>query len=116
MVVECILYDGLVPTTEADEYLQIANLGGAAVDITVWNLRDVADGTPTFTFPAHILPTGARVRVYTNQEHPEWGGFSFRRGTAIWSNSPADPDVAGLFNSQGQEISRGAYPPGCPGA
>lgn len=116
MVVECVFYDGLVPQTEADEYVQIANLGSAAVDLAGWKLRDVTDGSPTFTFPAYILPPGAKVRVYTNQDHPEWGGFSFRRGSAIWRNPPANPDTAGLFNLQGQEVSRRTYPPGCPGA
>ena len=93
----------MVPQSEADEYVQIANLGSAAVDLAGWRLADISDGTPEFTFPSHNLSPGGRVRIYTNEDHSEWGGFSFGRGTAIWSNS--DPDTAGLFNGQGAQVS-----------
>lgn len=111
MVIECIFYDGQVPQTEADEYVQIANLGTTPAALGGWRLQDVADGTPTFTFPTYTLAAGARIRVYTNQNHPQWGGFSFGRGTAIWDNQ--NPDAAALFNAQGTEVSRKSYPPGC---
>jgi hypothetical protein len=114
LVVECVFYDGAVSQSEADEYVQIANLGSNPVELAGWQLRDVADGFPTFTFPAHTLPPVWRVRVYTNEDHPEWGGFSFRRASSIWNNSPTKADVAGLLNPQGQEVSRKTYPPGCP--
>jgi hypothetical protein len=100
-----------VPSTEADEYVQIANLGSAAVDLTGWRLRDMADGRPEFVFTAYALAPGARVRVYTNEQHPEWGGFSFGSRSAIWHNT--DPDAAGLFTPQGQQVSSKSYPPGC---
>jgi hypothetical protein len=76
-----------------------------------WRLLDVADGSPIFTFPSYSLAPGIRVRVYTNQFNPQWGGFSFGRGTAIWDN--LNPDVAALLNAQGTEVSRKSYPPGC---
>jgi len=41
---ECIFYDGLVPISEADEYVQIVNSGPASVDLAEWRLQDVADG------------------------------------------------------------------------
>ncbi len=111
VVIVCIRFDGEVPRTEADEYVQIANTGDTPVELEDWRLVDVADGSPTFTFPAHLLQPGETVRVHTNQEHTEWGGFSFRYGIAIWNNS--EPDAAGLFNAQGVEVSRKTYPPGC---
>ena len=111
VIIECIFYDGLVPSTEADEYVQIANTGDTPVDLEGWRLTDLSDGSPSFTFPTYILEPGERVRVYTNETHPEWGGFSFGRGGAIWNNS--DPDVAGLLNALGEEVSRKSYPPGC---
>ena len=55
---------------------------------------------------------GEKVRVYTNQVHGEWGGFSFGRGSAIWAN--ADPDIAGLYDATGNLVSTMSYPPGCP--
>ncbi|MCH7714329.1 MAG: lamin tail domain-containing protein [Chloroflexi bacterium] len=111
MVIECIFFDGLVPRSESDEYVQVANLGTSAVNLESWLLQDVADGSPTFIFPSYAIGAGKRIRVYTNETHPEWGGFSFQRGGPIWNNS--DPDVAGLFDSQGVQVSTKSYPPGC---
>jgi hypothetical protein len=109
--IECIFYDGLVPTSEADGYVQIVNSAPESMDLAGWRLQDVADGTPTFSFPAFTLASGDRVRVYTNQVHEEWGGLSFGRGTSIWNNS--DPDIAALFDPQGNQVSVLSYPPGC---
>jgi len=71
-----------VPRSEADEYVQIANLGSSSIDLAGWRLADISDGTPEFTFPAYVLGPAARVRVYTNEVHSEWGGFSFERGNS----------------------------------
>lgn len=111
VVIECIFFDGLVPRSEADEYVQIANLGSVAVPLEGWTLQDVADGSPTFTFPVYTIAPGQQVRVYTNQIYPEWGGFSFQRRNSIWNNP--DPDEAGLFDGQGTQVSARTYPPGC---
>ena len=110
-MIECIFFDGLVPRSEADEYVQIANLSAGPVSLEGWRLQEVSDGSPTFTFPTYSIVPGERVRVYTNQVHPEWGGFSFQRGSSIWNNS--DPDTAGLFDGQGAQVSTRTYPPGC---
>ena len=111
IVIECVFYDGLVSRTEADEYVQIANVVEAPVDLARWRLVDIADGTPSLTFPSYTMMPGDKIRVYTNERHPEWGGFSFGRGSAVWNNR--DPDVAALFDDLGQEVSRRSYPPGC---
>ena len=102
-----IFYDGLVPKVESDEYVEITNQGSLAVDLNGWVLRDISDGKPSFTFPAYSLQPGESIRVYTNEIHPEYGGFSFGSESSIWSNS--EPDVAALFDSQGQEVSRESY-------
>jgi len=102
-----IFYDGLVPRVESDEYVEIANLGGEPVEITGWVLKDIADGSPSFTFPSFILQPGTRIRVYTNEIHPEHGGFSFSYGKAIWNNS--EPDIAALLDANGREVSRKSY-------
>ncbi|PKB71108.1 MAG: hypothetical protein BZY87_07225 [SAR202 cluster bacterium Io17-Chloro-G6] len=111
LIIECILFDGLVLGSESDEYVQILNQGGAAVDLMGWQLRDVSDGSPTFTFSSFMLLPQASVRVYTNEDHPESGGFSFQRKTPIWNNS--SPDTAGLFDPDGGSVSTKSYPPGC---
>ena len=109
--IECIFYDGLVYRVESDEYVQITNFGNAPQNLAGWKLVDISEGYPSFTFPSYILEPGASVRVYTNEYHPEWGGFSFGFGKAVWNNK--HPDVAALYNAQGQEVSRKSYPPGC---
>jgi beta-lactamase superfamily II metal-dependent hydrolase len=102
-----IYYDGLVPSVESDEYVEITNLGDMAQDLAGWVLKDIDEGYPSLTFPSYILEPGESIRVYTNEIHPEWGGFSFGYGSAVWNNS--SPDVAALYNAQGVEVSRKSY-------
>jgi len=102
-----IFYDGLVPRVESDEYVEIANLGDQPHDLVGWVLQDISEGYPSFTFPSYVLAPGERIRVYTNEIHSEWGGFSFSSGEAIWNNN--DPDVAGLFDAEGNLLSRASY-------
>ena len=108
----CVFYDGVASRQEPDEYVAIANNGSEAQELKGWRLVDVTDDGPTFTFPQIIIPAGGRVRVYTNEIHEDWGGLSFGRGTAIWSNS--EPDLAGLYDPAGTLVSSKTYPPGCP--
>jgi len=102
-----IFYDGLVPRVESDEYVEITNLGDQPQDLAGWVLQDISQGYPSFTFPSYTLPPGESIRVYTNEHHPEWGGFSFEYGRAIWNNR--EPDVAVLYDDQGTEVSRKSY-------
>ena len=102
-----IFYDGVVYRTESDEYVEITNLGDTSQDLKGWLLKDISEGYPSFTFPSYVLAPGAKVRVYTNEIHPEWGGFSFGSGKAVWNNSI--PDTAVLKNAEGQEVSRKSY-------
>jgi len=105
--ITCIFYDGLVPYVESDEYVEITNLRDQLRELTGCVLKDMSDGYPSFTFPSYILAPGESIRVYTNEYHPEWGGFSFEYGRAIWNNS--EPDVAVLYNNQDEEVSRKSY-------
>jgi competence protein ComEC len=102
-----IYYDGQVPRVESDEYVEITNLGSEPVDLKGWVIKDISEGYPSLTFASYILQPNKSVRVYINEIHPEYGGFSFGYGNAIWSNT--DPDTAALFNAQGQEVSRKSY-------
>jgi beta-lactamase superfamily II metal-dependent hydrolase len=102
-----IFYDGIVYRTESDEYVEITNLGDTSQNLQGWVLKDISEGYPSFTFPSYVLAPGAKTRVYTNEIHSEWGGFSFGYGKAVWSNT--DPDWAALYNAQGQEVSRRSY-------
>jgi len=102
-----IFYDGLEPRTESDEYVEIKNLGSEPVDLEGWVIKDISEGYPSLTFPAYILQPGKSIRVYTNEIHTEYGGFSFGSEKAVWNNS--NPDTAVLYNAQGQEVSRKSY-------
>jgi len=102
-----IFYDGLVPRVESDEYVEITNLGDQPQELTSCVLMDISEGYPSFTFPSYILAPGKSIRVYTNEYHSEWGGFSFEYSQPIWNNS--EPDVAVLYNNQGKEVSRKSY-------
>ena len=102
-----IFYDGVVYRTESDEYVEITNLGDTSQDLKGWILMDISEGYPSLTFPTYILQPGKSIRVYTNEIHPEYGGFSFGSGKAVWNNS--SPDTAVLKNAQGQEVSRKSY-------
>jgi micrococcal nuclease len=102
-----ILYDGQVPNVESDEYVEITNLGNESVDLKGWVVKDTSEGYPSFTFPSYVLYPNKSTRVYTNEIHPEYGGFSFGFGQAVWNNS--NPDIAVLHNDEGQEVSRKSY-------
>ena len=102
-----IFYDGLVPRVESDEYVEITNVGDQPQELTGCMLTDISEGYPSFIFPSYILAPGKSIRVYTNEYHPEWGGFSFEYSQAIWNNT--EPDVAVLYDNQGREISRKSY-------
>ena len=102
-----IFYDGLVFRVESDEYVEITNLGDQSQDLADWMLKDISEGYPSFTFPSYILAPGKSIRVYTDEYHLEWGGFSFEYGRAIWNNN--EPDVAVLYDKQAKEVSRKSY-------
>ena len=110
-MIACIFFDGVASRQEPDEYVEIVNTGATDRDLEGWRLVDVSDDGPTFTFPEIVIPAGGRVRVYTNEVHEDWGGLSFGRRAAIWSNR--DPDTAGLFDAAGMLVSTKTYPPGC---
>ena len=111
VLITCVFYDGLVPRSESDEYVQIANRGDAPQELEGWSLEDSDDGKPRFVFPTWTLAPGSVIRVYTNEVHPQWGGFSFGSGTAIWNNT--SPDEASLYDGTGSLVSTVSYPPGC---
>ena len=101
----------MVARSESDEYVEITNGADAPQDLAGWALVDVDDGRPRFVFPSWVMAPGSVVRVYTNQVHRQYGGFSFGSGTAIWNND--EPDEAALYDSSGTLVSRKSYPPGC---
>ena len=102
--------------TEADEYVEITNVGNGPQELSGWRLIDATEGTPLFVFPSYALQPGGVIRVYTNQVNTEWGGFSFGHGSGIWNNDI--PNTAALYDDTGQPVSSKSYDPlqkpGCP--
>jgi competence protein ComEC len=98
-----IFYDG-AGTTEADEYVEIQNEDTLPVQLQGWSLSD--ESNHVFDFPAYLMQPGQVCRVYTNEDHPEWCGFNFGSGEAIWNNSG---DTATLRDGQGNLVNQYSY-------
>lgn len=99
-------YKGKVKRTQADEFAELVNNGDEEVDVSGWTLD--ADGTgQMFTFPpgTRLVP-GQVVRVYTDEVHPETGGFKFGVRRAIWNDHG---DRARLRDAAGTIVSEFAY-------
>lgn len=101
-----IFYDGVVPYVESDEYAAIKNTGSVPVILDGWRLNAGAPGQD-FWFPDFTMQPGQECRVYTNEVHPEWCGFSFGSSSALWSNSG---DCGYLYNELGSPVSTYCYP------
>jgi competence protein ComEC len=104
IVIGTIFYNGTVGSAEPDEYVEIINQESYAVNVRNWTLRD--QGGKVFTFPSYNMQPGQVCRVYTNENHPEWCGFNYASGSAIWNNGG---DCATLRDDQGQAASSKCY-------
>jgi hypothetical protein len=105
VVITSIFFDGNVPDSESDEYAEITNQGGTAVNLAGWRLN-ADDSGQDFWFPAFELQPGQSCRIYTNEIHPETCGFSFGRGSAIWANTG---ECGHLYDATGVEVSTRCY-------
>jgi hypothetical protein len=105
VIISDIYYVGQVPRVECDEYAVIRNQGGSAVDLGGWHLN-AGDPDQGFWFPSYALQPGQGCRVYTNEYYPEFCGFSFGSGRALWNN---DGDCAYVFNAAGAQVSQHCY-------
>ncbi len=100
-----ILSDGTVPGVEGDEFVQITNQGSTAVNLQEWRLN-AGDPGQDFYFPNFLLNPGLSCRIYTNENHPEYCGFSFGRGQEIWKNSG---DCGYLYDDEGAQMAKSCY-------
>jgi hypothetical protein len=98
-----IFYDG-AGSSEPDEYVEIENDDSFPIQLKNWTLRDEANHL--FTFPSFVIQPNQTCRVYTNQVHPQWCGFSYGSGSAIWNNSG---DTATLRDGIGTLIDDYSY-------
>ncbi|WP_405098421.1 choice-of-anchor K domain-containing protein [Micromonospora sp. NBC_01412] len=106
VVITTVRNRGEVKYTQADEYVEIVNRGTVAGNISGWTLG-ADDVGQDFTFPpGTVLQPGQRIRIYTNQNHPEWGGFSYGSGRPIWNDKG---DLAALRGPDGEVVSTYGY-------
>lgn len=105
VVISYIFFDGVVPRVESDEYAMITNQGGSPVNLGGWRLNAGNPGQD-FVFPGYELLPGASCRVYTNEHHPDYCGFSYRSGQALWNNNG---DCGYLFDASGALVSEYCY-------
>lgn len=105
VIIQTIAYDGQVYRVESDEYAVIANLGAAPINIGGWRLN-AGDQGQDFRFPSFDLAPGQSIKVYTNEQHQESGGFSFGSGKAIWNNGG---DCGFLFDAGGKQVADRCY-------
>eukprot|EP00985_Skeletonema_marinoi_P032477 scaffold39149_cov93-Skeletonema_marinoi.AAC.10 len=109
-----INYNGSVKSTESDEYVEITNNSKSTIDISEYAVVDINHhGTlketvgTTFVFPTPTeLTPGQTVKVYTNEIHPESGGYSFHSRKAIWNNKGGK---GVLMDRDDNEISQFVY-------
>jgi hypothetical protein len=102
-----LVHKGAVKRTQADEYVEISNSGNSPANISGWKITSAGTSKQLFTFSeGTILEGGKSFRVYTNEIHPETGGFSFGSKTAIWNDAG---DEAKLFDAAGNNVSTVAY-------
>ncbi|AOR34369.1 dsgA protein [Streptomyces fodineus] len=83
VIISDLHYLGTGPS-QPDEYVEIRNKGGAPQDLTGWVVECKTTGR-SFSFPSGtVIQPGGRYRVYTNETHPEFGGFSFGSAQQVW--------------------------------
>ncbi len=104
VTITTIIYDGN-GNQEPDEHVDVLNGDTEPVQLRGWTIRDEADHV--FTFPQYTIQPGETCRIYTNEHHPEWCGFSFGVNSPLWNSSGG---CAYLYDSEGDLVSEYCYP------
>lgn len=99
-----IEYDPAVGTDADGEFVRIQNNELGPVDMTNWQLSDIANNT--YTFPAFVLPAGAVVRVWVRGGTNTATELYWSRGSAVWNNGG---DTAFLRNINNDLVDSCAY-------
>ena len=72
-------------SSEPDEFVEIENDDSSPIQLNNWTLED--EEHHVFKFPSFVINPGQVCRIYTNEYHPEWCGFNYGSGSAIWNNT-----------------------------
>ncbi|GAA0380672.1 hypothetical protein Acor_02270 [Acrocarpospora corrugata] len=101
-----VRHKGEVKYTQADEFVEIINRGTVAANISGWTLG-ADDVGQDFVFPpGTVLQPGQKIRIYTNEVHPEWGGYTYNSRRPIWNDKG---DAAKLRDPGGAVVSEFGY-------
>ncbi|MFB0616122.1 choice-of-anchor K domain-containing protein [Streptomyces sp. AGS-58] len=105
VVISGLRYQGTGPD-QADEYVEIHNKGGAPQDLTGWTVQCKPTGY-SFPFPpGTVIQPGQRYRVYTDETHQEYGGFSFGSSGEVWRDQGG---IARLVADDGFVVDQHPY-------
>jgi len=99
-----IHYDG-TGNSEPDEYIAFQNVETFPIQIAGWTVRD--DNGHVFVFPTFLMQPSQVCRVYTDEYHPDWCGFTYRSSSAIWDDNG---DCAFLRDRLGTPADTYCYP------
>jgi hypothetical protein len=91
-------------SSEPDEYVEIRNDDSSPIQLNNWTLED--EEHHVFKFPPFVIQPNQTCRIYTNEYHPEWCGFRYESGSAIWNNGG---DTATLRDANGTLIDDYSY-------
>jgi hypothetical protein len=100
-----VFFNGKVPVTESDEYVEFQNEGTLAQDMSGWRVASLRGGQ-SYVFSGLTLQPGQICRLYTNEVHPESCGLSWNRSSAQWNNTG---DAAALVDPSGKTVSQISY-------
>lgn len=92
----------IVSVHKGDEYVDIRNTSGAAVELGGWVLRS-EKGSQDCALGG-VIEAGATLRVWAMAEDAGRGGFNCGFDGNIWNNN--DPDPAVLIGPDGAEVDR----------
>ena len=99
-----IFYDG-EGRREPDEYVEIQNNDSQPIQVQGWTVQDLAGHS--LIIPYLVMQPGQLCRIYTNEQHAQWCGLSYQRGSAIWNNRG---DTAILSNKSAVTVDTCSYP------
>ena len=91
------------PAGEFPDYIEIANLGGSAVDLGGWRLSDQASDSDKWRFPAgSVVAPGGFLLVLAGEDGESDASGNLRTNFGLSS----DGETVLLFNPSGAEVSR----------
>jgi len=96
VVIEDIRNDDVYNKMGSSTYAEIKNNGLTAINLEGWRLN-AGDPGEDFYFPAYTLRPQRSCRVYTNEMHLPFCGFSFGIDRDIWGSS----DCGYLYDDDG---------------